>query len=169
MWVEFETLKPSSRIWIYQANRPLTALEEIDLSSTLTDFCDQWMTHGQPMKASFVIANQQFVVLAADEDYQLPSGCSIDSSVRALKEWQTRNGIDFFDRSLIGFKSKNEIATLSLAAIKERIAKNEVTAQSITFDNLVPSKGDWQTRWEIPLEKSWLAKYLPKSSVETTP
>lgn len=169
MWVQFETLKATSRIWIYQANRPLTAMEEIDLSAALSDFCDQWMTHGQPMKASFLIAHQQFIVLAADEDYQLPSGCSIDSSVRALKEWQAKKGIDFFDRSLIGLRSNAEISTLPLAAIKERISRNEITGKSVTFDNLVPSIGDWQARWEIPLERSWLSRYLPKSSLETAP
>jgi hypothetical protein len=169
MWVEFESLKPSSRIWIYQANRPLSTLEEIDLSSSLTDFCDQWMTHGHPLKSSFVIAHQQFIVLAADEDYQLPSGCSIDSSVRALKDWQSRNGADFFDRSLIGFKLGARITTLPLAAIKEKIATQEVTGKSITFDNLVPSKGDWETRWEIPLDQSWLSRYLSKTSVDPTP
>ncbi len=169
MWVEFETLNPSSRIWIYQANRNLSTLEEIDLSSALTDFCDQWKTHGQSMRSSFVIAHQQFVVLATDEDYQLPSGCSIDSSVRVLKDWQSRNGIDFFDRSQIAFKTGDRVHTHTLSSIKEQIAKGEVNEHSITFDNLVPSKGDWATRWEIPLEKSWLAKYLPKSSLETTP
>lgn len=169
MWVEFESLKPTSRIWIYQANRSLTALEEIDLSSALSDFCDEWRTHGQPLRASFVIAHQQFVVLAADEDYQLPSGCSIDSSVRALKEWQIRNNVDFFDRSQIALKTSDGLLTRTLTAIKEQMANGEVTETTVTFDNLVPSKGDWQTRWEIPLEKSWLARYLPKSSSQLTP
>jgi hypothetical protein len=169
MWVDFDTLNPSSRIWIYQASRGLTTLEEIDLSSALTDFCDQWKTHGQPMRSSFVIAHQQFVILAADEDYQLPSGCSIDSSVRLLKDWQNRNGIDFFDRSQIAFKAGNIVTTHTLSSIKERIANSEMNERSITFDNLVPSKGDWLARWEIPLEKSWLARYLPKSSLESTP
>lgn len=169
MWVEFESLKPTSRIWIYQANRPLTALEEIDLSSQLSDFCDEWRAHGQPLRASFVIAHQQFLVLAADEDYQLPSGCSIDASVRVLKDWQGRNGIDFFDRSQIALRTGNGLLTQTLTAIKEQIARGEVTESTLTFDNLVPSKGDWQTRWEIPLEKSWLARYLPKSSAQPTP
>ena len=169
MWVEFETLAPSSRIWIYQANRALTPLEEIELSATLTDFCDQWQTHGSPMRASFVVMHQQFIVLAADEDYQLPSGCSIDSSVRQIKAWQQTRGIDFFDRSQIGLRLDGRVQTYPLATIRELIAQNAVGGRSITFDNLVPSKGDWEQRWEVPLEKSWLARYLPKSSEQVRP
>ncbi len=97
MHVPFEKLPGHSRLWIYQANRPLTADEKEYLTQGLKDLCDQWSAHGVPLRTSFALPFDRFVVLAVDEG---ASGCSIDSSVRFLKGLQEKLGIDFFDRTL---------------------------------------------------------------------
>src|SRR3954471_14253672 len=101
MYVPFESLSDNSRVWIYQANRRMSASEASSLDKLLQQFCGNWNAHGEPLKTSFRIEHDQFVVLCADEDYHAPSGCSIDSSVRILKEFQASAGVDFFDRTLV--------------------------------------------------------------------
>jgi hypothetical protein len=165
MYVPFESLGDNSRVWIYQSNRVLREDDVKALQSTLEEFCRKWSAHGEPLKTSFRIENNQFVVLCADEDYHAPSGCSIDSSVRVLKEFQASVGADFFDRTLVGFLSGNQVAMVRLGDLKSKFAAGELTATSITFDNLVPSKGDFLSRWKVPAEKTWLAKYLGKSAL----
>jgi hypothetical protein len=165
MYVPFESLGDNCRVWIYQSNRKLRDEEVNVLRSTLEEFCKHWSAHGEPLKTSFRIENNQFVVLCADEDYHAPSGCSIDASVRVLKEFQAGNGLDFFDRTLVGFLSGNEVVMVRLGDLKSKFASGELTATTITFDNLVPSKEDFLSRWKVPAEKTWLAKYLGKSAL----
>ena len=165
MYVPFESLSDNSRVWIYQANRTLTASEVTKLNSILRAFCEQWAAHGEPLKTSFRIEHNQFVVLCADEDYHAPSGCSIDTSVRTLKGFQASAGVDFFDRAQIAFLNDGKVSTIPLAKLKEAFSAGILRSSAITFDNLVPSKGDFIHRWTVPAEKTWLAKYLPKSAL----
>lgn len=165
MYVPFESLSDNSRVWIYQASRRLSDGEVDKLGSVLEEFCAQWSAHGEPLKTSFRIEYNQFVVLCADEDFHMPSGCSIDTSVRVLKDFQASAGVDFFDRTLVAFLVDNKVITVRLGDIKDKFTAAELTAGTHTFDNLVPSKGDFLHRWLVPAEKTWLAKYLAKSTL----
>jgi hypothetical protein len=165
MYVPFESLSDNSRVWIYQSDRRLTADEVVRLTAVLRSFCDQWAAHGEPLKTSFRIEHSQFVVICADEDFHLPSGCSIDASVRMLKEFQAQAGVDFFNRTLVAFLINGAVAAVSLQALKQQFTDGTLTGATTAFDNLVPSKGDFLRRWNVPAEKTWLAKYLPKSAL----
>lgn len=165
MYVPFNSLHDNSRIWIYQSSRELTDPERLVVSNFLKDFCERWTAHQQDLKTSFSIEHDQFIILAADEDYQQPSGCSIDSSVRALKDLQTRLGVDFFDRTRVAFLVDGQVITHPLASLKGVFASGGLASGSLTFDNLVPSRGDLSRRWKTPVEKTWLAKYLPNTAL----
>lgn len=165
MFVPFNTLDDNSRIWIYQSNRPLTDVELRTVSDALTVFCNDWKAHGESLKTSFTIADNQFIVLAADEDFHLPSGCSIDSSVRVLKEVQTSIGTDFFDRTRIAFFKSNAVVSFPMAELKQRFSSGELLGSTLTFNTLALSKGEFLGRWKIATETTWLAKYLPKSAL----
>lgn len=165
MYVPFESLSDNSRVWVYQANRRLTSTEVQQLSSALQAFCEQWAAHGEPLKTSFLVKHDQFVVLCADEDYHMPSGCSIDTSVRMLKDFQTNAGVDFFDRTRIAFFVNGAVQTVHLGELKVGFAAGNLKGSTVTFDNLVPSKGDFLQRWTVPTENTWLVKYLGKSAL----
>lgn len=165
MFVPFNTLPPNARLWIYQSDRPLNIDEEKFLSSELEEFCEQWKAHGQDLKTSFTIKYHHFVILAVDENYNDPSGCSIDGSVRILKSLQEKSGINFLDRSRVAFKFDNEIIAFSLPDLKNLFTSGRLTASTQTFNNLVATKSDFDNSWLTTVEKSWLVKYLPKPTV----
>ena len=165
MYIPFNTLPPSARLWIYQSDRTLTAEEEKLLSTELEEFCEQWKAHGQPLKTSFKIEHHHFVILAVDQNYNDASGCSIDGSVRILKSLQQESGIDFFDRGRVAFLLNNEIQTFALLELKNLFSSGRLTAASQTFNNLVGTKSDFDNGWLTTVEKSWLVKYLPKPAV----
>ena len=167
MYVTFDNIPDHSRIWIYQSNRKLTEQEKQVASARLKEFCESWTAHQQVLKTSFTIEHDQFIILAADEDCHQPSGCSIDTSVRALKELQSQIGVDFFDRTRVAFLVDGQVVTQPLARLKGIFESGELAAGSLTFDNLVPSRGDLSARWKSPVEKTWLAKYLPKATLAT--
>ncbi len=162
MLVPFQDLPSESRLWVYQANRLLTSAEKEIVQAELTTFCDQWLAHGHPLKASFKIEHDFFVVLTVDESMVGASGCSIDGSVRMLKELQFKIGVDFFDRTNIAFLSDGSIQVYKLTELKRLFIDGILTADSLSFNNAVSSKGDFKKAWLISSENSWLSKYLPK-------
>lgn len=165
MYVKFNELPEDSRIWIYQAGRRLSPQEKRAAEAALQEFCEGWNAHQQPLKTSFSIEFDQFIILAADEDYHLPSGCSIDGSVRALKELDSQLGIDLFDRTKVAFLDKDTVVVYPLSKLKGLFESGELKGSSVTFNNLVPSRGDLTRGWKTSVENSWLVKYLPNSTL----
>src|SRR5690606_1059724 len=122
MFVPFESLPSDARIWIFQSNRRFTS-DELQLAeSHLRDFTEQWVVHGAPLRSSYSIRHDQFVILAADERDQAASGCSIDSSVRAVKELEARLQVSLFDRNLIAFLEGDRVSLYPLKELKEKFA-----------------------------------------------
>jgi hypothetical protein len=165
MFVLFEKLPATARIWIYQSNRPLSAEEEKTISSSLQSFCSQWEAHGYPLYTSFKIEYHRFVILSVDESSAGASGCSIDGSVRVLKALGDQLNVNFFDRSNIAFIEDEKIQTYPLIKLKALFESARLTPHSQTFNNLVASKAEWETSWKISAQKSWLTKYLPKDTL----
>jgi len=165
MFVEFEELGPESRVWVYQANRQFTADESMSVASMVRSFCEQWNAHGQALKSSFRIEKNQFVIMAVDEDYHNPSGCSIDSSVGVLRQIQAATGVDLLDRSKASFYIDGRVELIPLTELKPAFASGRLQATSIIFNTLVATKAELEGKWQIPTEKSWMAKYLTKSAL----
>lgn len=165
MYTPIENLSPSSRLWIYQANRALTPQDESTIAETLKLFCDQWTTHGSGLQTSYRIDYHRFILLAVDEQVGGASGCSIDSSVRVIKELEQKLGLDFFDRSEIAFWEKDEVVTHPLAQLKKFFAICRLNAESETFNTLATTLGEWNENPRISVANSWLSRYLPKVSV----
>ena len=60
MFVEFEELGDSSKIWIYQADRFITTSEVKVIEETLTAFCGQWTALVAAIKQKHEISKDLF-------------------------------------------------------------------------------------------------------------
>jgi len=161
MFIPFESLPDHSRIWIYQSNRKFSASEKDIIAQELLLFTEQWQVHGQPMKTSFKMYFDQFIILAADEGFNAASGCSIDGSVRILKTLGTQFNIDFFDRDKVAFKKdENNILLFPLSALKEKFSQGVWEKDTLTFNNLIATKGDIEKGWIATAGSTWLKRYV---------
>lgn len=164
MFTPFENLPADSRVWIYTGSKTFTEKETETITALLHQFCEQWVAHGHPLQASFCILENQFVVMAVNEDFHNPSGCSIDSSVGVLRKIQETTGIDLLDRKRVPFIINQKIELIPLAHLKIQFQQGILHADTPTFNTLAVTKGQLQN-WKIPAESSWLAKYLPKPAL----
>lgn len=165
MYLPFEELPRESRVWIYTGSRTFTPSEESAVSELLKSFCEQWAAHGQPLNTSYKIERNQFIVMALNEDFQNPSGCSIDSSVGILRQIQASTGIDFLNRSVIPFVINKKVELIPLSNLKTGFTSGDLKSDTLTVHTLASTKGEWETNKTIPAEKSWMAKYLPKTAL----
>jgi len=160
MLVDFNTLPDSSRIWIYQADRSFTDDEMQDIEANLTSFVENWKRHGDNLKASFLIKYKQFIVLAVDENYNDVSGCSIDASVHIIQRLQQQLNVDLLNKLKVTFKDGDNVNTVSMAAFKEYVKLKKITSKTLVFNNLINSKSEFETNWEVEAGQSWHAKFL---------
>lgn len=165
MYVPFELLPDHARVWVYQASRRLTDAEVEKVRSNQQAFCKQWEAHGQALHSSFKIEYNQFLIVGVDEGVHSASGCSIDGSVRILKGYHSELGVDFLDSSQVAFLLNSEVKLFPRLELKSLFESGQLNGATRTFNNLVATKAEFEKHWEIPVEKSWLVKYLPKSSL----
>lgn len=143
------------RIWIYQADRILSAEESRQISTALLDFAEQWKVHGKPLSASAELRDNLFIILKVDEDVAAASGCSIDSSVRFLKGVEEQYGIQLFDRMQFAYKSSNGIEVVDRSGFEELLAGGKIDDSTIVFDNTITYEHQLENAWEIPFKESW--------------
>lgn len=165
MYRSIETMPNTSRIWVYQANRQLTTVDEDIISNNLKTFCERWAAHGQALEASFDIDHHRFVILCVNENAASPSGCSIDSSSHVIKAIGAQLNIDFFGREEIPFLKGNNIAIHPLSGLKKLFQQGVINESSITFNTLAPTLGEWKQHGQVKVLHSWMNRFIPKISV----
>src|SRR5690554_1652188 len=146
------------RIWIYQSNVELTAQEIKQCIEKLSGFTEQWKAHGKQLAARAEVRYNRFIILFLDEEVATATGCSIDKSVRLLKELQSELNVDLFDRMSISYRQGDTIKVASRSVFESLIEKGEVNENTIVFDNTVSNSEELVARWEVPMKKSWHAK-----------
>ena len=165
MFAPFDTLGDSARIWIFQAGRKFTQAERNTISDTLTAFTHSWVAHGNPLKTSFTILYDQFIVLAADENFNEASGCSIDSSVRVIRQVDEQFSLGLFDRTLVAFLKGDTVELVPLVGLAATLTGGYWNQNSLVFNNVIATKGELKNGWVVPAAQTWLKRYLTKTVV----
>jgi len=160
MLVEFKELPNTSRVWVYQADREFTDKEVDEITKQLTSFVSNWKRHGDDLKASFLLKYKQFIILAVDENFNDVSGCSIDASVHIIQELQQQFNIDLLNKMNVAFKDGANINTVSLKQFKEFAKIDKINNNTLVFNNMITSKADFESVWEVEASNSWHARFL---------
>lgn len=160
MFTKYKNLPNNSRVWIYQSDREFNSQEIEFISAKAEDFINQWTRHGDDLKGSFTIKYNQFLVLAVDESFNNVSGCSIDSSVRFIKELENELQLDLMDKMNITFKDNDTINLVKLSDFQRFAKEKRITKETIVFNNMVNTKEDFESSWEVPAKESWHKRFL---------
>ena len=137
----FPELPSDARVWIYCSDRVLEADESAKIDDQLAGFIQGWSTHGAAMKAKSEILLDRFIVIAADEKHLAASGCSIDSSVRFIKELGTHYKINFFDRLKVYVLTSDGIIRATYHSLSE--------ISGHYFDPLIQTLEELRSNWPV--------------------
>ncbi|WP_258103154.1 hypothetical protein [Marinoscillum sp. MHG1-6] len=155
-----EQMSDNARLWVYQSTRPFIPEEKVQIEMQLQRFVNQWAAHGQDLDATFVIAYDQFIVIAVDESRHGASGCSIDSSVGLIRSMEQEFGLSLLDRTQIAVESNERIQMFPFNAIKENVQSGVIGQESVVFNNSVQSLGDWKQNWKQKAKDSWMKRFF---------
>lgn len=160
MYVNYNELPNDSRIWVYQSDRELTAEEVLHISKKAEEFINNWTRHGDDLKGSYIVKYSYFLVLCVDESFNNVSGCSIDASVRFIKELESELQIDLVDKMNISFKDGEHINVVKLSEFQDYVKKQKITGKTTVFNNMVNTKNDFENQWEVAANESWHKRFL---------
>jgi hypothetical protein len=160
MYIPFDQLPPHARLWIYQADRPFTQAEQVEIKPLLERFVTEWSSHGKGLQASAELLYDQFIVLANNESETSASGCSIDASVRFVRELEQRYHVSFFDRSQLAFLKEDRVQLVNMNELKNKVTEGEISKDSLYFDILINNYQDLKSDWPKLAGDSWLSRYF---------
>jgi hypothetical protein len=160
MFVSFDKLPPSARVWIYQADRPLTDTELAAVEPALAEFAAAWTSHGRTLCASAAFRHGQFLVLGLDEAVAGASGCSIDASVRFVQGLEQQLGISLLEKSQLAFLIDGKVQLLDRRDLRQAVAAGQLRPETPYFDNTIAQYGKLAAAWPAPAAQTWLAKYF---------
>ena len=160
MYVTLDHLPPRARVWIYQASRPLTEQELVQVLPRLAAFAEEWTSHGQQLVAAAQFLHRQFLVVGLDEEVAGASGCSIDASVRFVRELEQSLGLELLEKLRMAFLCEGELRFFSRRELRAAVAAGIITAATPYFNNTLATKGELAERWPAPAGETWLASYF---------
>jgi hypothetical protein len=152
------TFSSQSKIWIYQSDRELTAAEVASIQHKLDDFTTQWKAHGHQLNAKAEILYNFFIVFTVDEASASVTGCSIDSSVRIIKEIEQEYKLDLFNRFNIAYKQGDKIVVVPKEDFETMVNIKKIGPDTIVFNNLVATLQEFEHKWEVSFQNSWHSK-----------
>jgi len=160
MYVDFNDLPDTARIWVYQSDQELNPDQIEDMRLALKDFVEDWTRHGKDLKGSFTILHNHFIVIGVDEAFNQVSGCSIDASTHVFKQFEQQFGIDLFNKLNTAFRSGDHINVVNMSDFQKFIEEERINQDTTVFNNMVQTKGELVTSWEVPAAKSWHIRYF---------
>ncbi len=159
-------LPDQSRVWVFTTAAPLTddlaALVETGLKAFVAD----WMSHGQRVHGGFVLCDQRFILVAADETTNDVSGCSIDSMFHAVQAAVGRAGVPLADTADIAYRGLHGVELVDRPTFRRLVREGIIRPDTPVFDGTVRTLGEVRAgRWERPFAESWHAEHFAPAAI----
>ena len=138
----FESLGNSSKVWLYLAERKMSDEEVRFTLENLSEFNATWSAHGKKLNSNTTVLFNHIIVLAVDETLEVASGCSIDSSVHAIKKIGSALNIDFFNRMNVLVWNESDFMLAPFSQIRKNKGINYLNP-------LVSTLGELREHWII--------------------
>ncbi|WP_295672163.1 ABC transporter ATPase [uncultured Mucilaginibacter sp.] len=145
----------NSRVWVYQADRELSDREVQLIQNELDSFATSWTAHNNQLKAKGEVRYNRFLILTVDESQAGASGCSIDKSVRFIKDMQQQFNINLLDRFNLAYREGSEVLSAPRHVFEDLIKQGSINTETIVFNNMVQNLSELQAKWEVPFKDSW--------------
>ena len=154
--IAFDQLPPDARLWIFAAERLLTADEQTQVLGAVDGFIEQWAAHDRPLTTARDLRYDRFIFVAVDERAAGASGCSIDALVRQMNRLQTALGLELINHGPVLYREGDRIARVERHQFIELAEKGDVNPETVVFDNSLTTVGDVRNgHWELPASQSW--------------
>lgn len=144
----FESLAPNSKVWIYTADRLLTEADQKVIADAMSLFLPQWAAHGNSLFGDYSVEHDCFLILVVDESQAAgASGCSIDTSVRFIKDLGARLNVDFFNRLNMVIEENDVLSTVHISELKDHPA-------AAVFNPMITNLADLRENWKVKVTES---------------
>ena len=134
----------------------------VDFKNHCQKFINGWTAHDVSLDANFELYQNRLLLFKVNEEKYNASGCSIDRQLRFVKELELVFSVELLNRLLVAYENNNQVEVVKSSQIKELLADNIISGNTLVFDNTITESRQLETNWKQPLHHTWLQKYLTK-------
>ena len=160
MFVDFEEIPEDAKVWVYPSSRKFYPNEIETIEEKVKKFIESWKSDDTSFKASYKFLYNRFIIITADDIATELSNADIDASVSFILSLQETYEVALLDRMNVCFKQGEHVQYKDLKDFKKLLKNKALTGKSVIFDNLVNTKQDFDSFWEIMIEESWYNRFL---------
>jgi hypothetical protein len=160
MFVDFEEIPEDAKVWVYPSSRKFYPNEIIVIEEKIKKFIESWKSDDTSFKASYKFLHNRFIILTADDIATELSNADMDAAVSFILNLQETYEVALLDRMNVCFKQGEHVQYKDLKDFKKLLKNKALTGKSVIFDNLVNTKQDFDSFWEITIEESWYNRFL---------
>lgn len=157
--IDFADLPDRSRLWVFVADTPVA--DPAPLLTAVDAHLSQWAAHGVPLLCGRDWREQRFLAIAVDEAATGASGCSIDGLFRTLGRAQSSIGADLLGSGRVAWRDADGVIQVtSQSEFAKRVAGGDVPSDTVVFETLSETVGEWRTAFEKSAGESWARRLL---------
>ena len=160
MLVSFDKLPLNSRVWVYSSNRKFIQKEIFSIRKDLENFLSNWTSHNQNLDTGFELRYDRFIIISVNQEINNASGCSIDNCVRFIKKLENKYEVDLLDKMNVIYKQDKHLYHKKLNEFISMYKNNLVSLNTVVFNNLVNTVGEYKLKWEVPVKESWHNRFM---------
>ncbi|MGB2273167.1 MAG: ABC transporter ATPase [Flavicella sp.] len=154
MLKDYASLEDNDKVWIYPSSKKIYPKELEVFHSMVTDFLEQWQQEGQDILSAYQLKYNRILVIVTSCDVALKTP-AINSLNAFIARLESEFNTVLMDKMNPCFKQGVYVQYKDLKSFKKLIKDKAVTKKTIVFDNMVHTKGEYESYWEIPAEDSW--------------
>lgn len=150
----------NERVWIYTISKELNNDQLKEFKVRCHEFVSNWTAHDVSLDASYEIYKNRLLIFKVNEEKYNASGCSIDKQLRFVKELENAFSVELLNRLLVVYESDSDLKVVKQSEIKDLLANNTINEKTLVYNNTITHVSELENKWKLPLDKTWLAKYL---------
>lgn len=160
MFVDYNTLPDTAKVWIYPSSRKFYDTEIEGLHDKIQAFLSDWKKEDTSFNVSYQLVYNRFIVFFVDDATSPLTFQELDASVAFIIGLQNEYEVELLDKMNVCFKQGKYVQYKELKDFKKLLKDKALTGKSIVFDNLVTTKEEFENFWEVPISESWYGRFL---------
>lgn len=156
MLVEFDQLEANAKLFLYPSDKKFHPELFTAVENKLEVFVKEW-SNNNDIEAGFSIKYQRFIIIAVNNTKPITTSI-IDELVTFIFKLQLEHELELLDKLNVCFKQGEYVQYKDVKAFKQLIKNKSVNQNTIVFDNLINTKEELESDWELPAEDTWYAR-----------
>lgn len=156
MLVDFNQLDDNAKIFLYPSSKKFYPDLLSQIQTQVDAFVKEWSIKNE-IEASFKIEYQRFIIIGINPTKPITTSI-IDELVSFVFKLQYEHDTELLDKLNVCFKQGEYVQYKEVKEFKKLIKNKSVTPNTLVFNNLINTKTELDSDWELPAEDTWYSR-----------